>query len=430
MARPATPRRTVAPGLSARARLWLIAFTLVGLAASAGAAYVHFQLLSQPGYASFCDFSETMSCSQVYMSRFGSVAGVPVAIPGTAWFVLVLLLVAAARSGPPAFRENVPSYVFALATLALAVILYLAYASFFILRTVCVLCLTTYAGVIGVFLISGAVTTVPMTNLPRRLIADLRAVATSPVALAVALLFLAGAASAVAFFPREAAFAFPPPPAATAASQPPQAPASQAPASQAPAQPSDPTSEFERWAATQPRVNLPVSADGAKVLIVKFSDYQCPACAQTYEWYKPILAKYNASYPGQVRFVTMDFPLHPACNAAVTRVVHLGACESAAAVRLARERGRGDAMEQWAYGNQTALPEMVRAAAREIGGVTDFDARYAGVIQSIKTEAALGSLNNVRSTPTFFVNGLMIAGGMPPAIFDAAIASELKRASK
>ena len=402
-----------------------MAFTLVGLAASAGAAYVHFQLLHQPGYASFCDFSETMSCSQVYMSRFGSVAGVPVSIPGTIWFVFVLLLVGAARSGPPAFRENVPSYVFAMATLALAVILYLAYASFFVLRTVCVLCLTTYAGVIGVFLISGAVTTVPMTTLPRRVFADLRALAASPIALVVALLFLAGAGSAVAFFPREATFAFPPPPAPAAASQTPQAPASQAPA-----QPSDPTSEFERWAAAQPRVNLPVSAEGAKVLIVKFSDYQCPACGQTYEWYRSILAKYNASYPGQVRFVTMDFPLHPACNAAVTRVVHPAACEAAAAVRLARERGRGDAMEQWAYSNQTATPDMVRAAAREIGGVTDFDARYPGVIQSIKTDAALGALNNVRSTPTFFINGLMLAGGMPPAIFDAAIASELKRASK
>jgi protein-disulfide isomerase len=241
----------------------------------------------------------------------------------------------------------------------------------------------------------------------------------------VAVLFLSGAASAVAFFPREAAFAFPPPSAATAAPQTPQAPPSQAPP-----QPADPTSEFERWAATQPRVNLPVSAEGAKVLIVRFSDYQCPACAQTYEWYKPILAKYQTNYPGQVRQIGLDFPLHPACNAAVTRPVHLSSCEAAVAVRLARERGRGDAMEQWAYTNQSATPEMVRAAAREVGGVPDFDARYAGAVQAIRTDAALGSLNNVRATPTFFINGLMITGGMPPAIFDAAIASELKRASK
>jgi uncharacterized membrane protein/protein-disulfide isomerase len=411
--------------MSARARAGLVAFALLGLAAAASAMYVHYQLLRQPGYASFCDFSQTMSCSQVYLSRFGSIAGVPVAIPGTIWFVLVLLLAGAARSGPPAFRENVPSYVFVLATLALAVILYLGYASFFILRTVCVLCLATYAGVIGVFLISGAVTTVPMTTLPRRLLTDLRALAASPTAIVVALLFLAGTGSALAFFPREATFAFPPVPAATGAS-----PTPQTPASQAPQQAADPGSEFERWAASQPRVNLPVPNEGAKVLIVKFSDYQCPACAQTYEWYRSILAKYNASYPGQVRFVTLDFPLNPACNAALTRVVHLAACEAAAAVRLARERGRGDAMEQWAYANQTATPEMVRAAARDVGGVTDFDARYAGVIQSVKTDAALGSLNNVRSTPTFFINGLMIAGGMPPQIFDAAIASELKRASK
>lgn len=411
--------------MSSRARLGLLAFALLGLAASASAAYVHYQLLRRPGYTSFCDFGSTMSCSQVYMSRFGSVGGVPVAVAGALWFVLVLLLAGAARRGPTRFRENVPGYVFALATLALAVILYLGYASFFILKTACILCLLTYVAVIGVFLVSGAATSVPMKNLPGRLMIDLRALVTSPVALVVALLFVAGAASAVAFFPREATFAFPPAPAATGTSQTPQAPASQAPL-----QAADPGSEFERWAALQPRVNLPVPAEGAKVLIVKFSDYQCPACAQTYEWYRSILAKYNASYPGQVRFVTLDFPLHPACNAAVTRVVHLAACEAAAAVRLARERGRGDAMEQWAYTNQTATPDMVRAAARDVGGVTDFETRYAGVIQSVKTDAALGALNNVRSTPTFFINGLMIPGGMPPQIFDAAIASELRRAGQ
>ena len=31
---------------------------------------------------------------------------------------------------------------------------------------------------------------------------------------------------------------------------------------------------------------------GAAVVIVKFNDYQCPGCGQTYRDYKPVLAKY------------------------------------------------------------------------------------------------------------------------------------------
>ena len=46
---------------------------------------------------------------------------------------------------------------------------------------------------------------------------------------------------------------------------------------------------------SQPRVPLPVANDGAKVVIVKFNDYMCPPCKQTFLEYKPILARWQAS---------------------------------------------------------------------------------------------------------------------------------------
>src|SRR5207249_894184 len=124
-------------------------------------------------------------------------------------------------------RESVPGYLFVLSTAALAVILYLAYASFFVLKAYCLLCLVTYAAVIGLFVVSGAATSFPMTTLPRRAARDLRVLAGSPLAVIIAVLFCAGAATTLAFFPREGAAAASPAPTA------PQATASQ-------------TSEFER----------------------------------------------------------------------------------------------------------------------------------------------------------------------------------------
>ena len=38
---------------------------------------------------------------------------------------------------------------------------------------------------------------------------------------------------------------------------------------------------------------VPADAAGASVVIVKFNDYQCPPCRQTYELYKPIKAKWD-----------------------------------------------------------------------------------------------------------------------------------------
>ena len=47
------------------------------------------------------------------------------------------------------------------------------------------------------------------------------------------------------------------------------------------------------------------------------------------------------------------------------------------------------------------------------------------LLSEIKADAALGSSLGVKSTPTFFINGRRIAGGMPPAAFEAAIELEL-----
>ena len=48
-----------------------------------------------------------------------------------------------------------------------------------------------------------------------------------------------------------------------------------------------------------------------KVLLVKFNDYQCPSCRQSYFAYKDTITKYEAQYPGVFKFETRDYPLEP-----------------------------------------------------------------------------------------------------------------------
>ena len=93
-------------------------------------------------------------------------------------------------------------------------------------------------------------------------------------------------------------------------------------------------------------------AEGAKVLVVKFNDYQCPPCRATYMEYKSIFAKYEASQPGAVRLVLKDYPLESECNVSVTGGPHPSACEAAVAVRLAREHDRAEELEEWMFANQ------------------------------------------------------------------------------
>lgn len=389
------------------ARLALVC-ALVGLGAASAAAYVHYHILADPTYTSFCDVNATVSCTEAYSSRFGSFAGIPVAVFGAIWFAFAALLSVAGMSARPAARESVPGYLFAGSTLGLAVILYLGYASFVLLKVVCVLCLITYAAVIGLFLVSGAATSVPMLSLPRRLSQDLKALVASPLAIVLAVLWIGASASTLAFFPREASV--------TAGGPVPEAT-------------QDQRSELERFMSSAPRVPLAIPAEGAKVLIVKFNDFQCPACSQSYLAYKPVLAKYAASHPGQVKVVLKDYPLSMECNATMRTTLHPAACQAAVAVRLARDHNREDAMEEWLYTHQQEMtPASVKQAARDIGQVPDFDAKYEQTLVLVKGDIALGQSLRVSQTPTFFINGVKVEGAWAPQFFDQAIAFELQRA--
>ncbi|MBS1819214.1 MAG: thioredoxin domain-containing protein [Acidobacteria bacterium] len=400
------------------ARLALIC-ALVGLGAAGTAAWVHYRMFADPTYTSFCDVSTTVSCTQVYASRFGTFKGVSVSVFGGIWFAFAALLSVAGMTARPSVRESIPGYLFAASTLALAVILYLGYASFVILKLVCVLCLITYAAVIGLFLISGAATSFPMLSLPRRAVQDLKVLVSSPMAIALAVLWIGGAVSTLALFPREASAASAAEAAGAGAEQ--GAPAAQVSQAQ--------QTELERFMASAPRVPLVVPNDGAKVLVVKFADYQCPACAQAYEAYKPIFAKYAASNPGQVKLVMKDFPLNSNCNPAVRTQMHAGACDAAVAVRLAAATGKAEQLEDYLYSHQQGMtPETVRQAAKDIAGITDIDTKYAQTLELVKGDIAMGQQLKVNQTPTFFINGVKIDGAWAPQFFDQAIAYELAHA--
>lgn len=396
--------------MPSRSRWMILALALAGLGLATASSWVHYRVLTDPTYVSPCDINAAFNCTQVYLSRYGSLYGVPVALGGVIWFALVALL--AGFSRPDDNKSSVPSYLFVMACIGLSVILYLAYASFFVLKTGCVLCMGTYVSVLGIFFLVSSLSSDSMMSLPVRLAGDLRRLASRPVALLTAVLYLVGAASLVAFFPKEGSQG------AQAAAR------STAPTSKA-------ASDFEAAWNQQPRVNLGIPADGASVIVVKFNDYECPSCRQAEEFYKPVLERFAKARPGAVKYVLKDWPWNSKCNFNVSTTIpgHEAACDAAAAARMARDRGKYDAMAAWLYGNQATTPEKVRAAAQSILGVTDFDKEYALKLPDIKRDIADGGVLRIDGTPTFFINGIK-APMLPVEYFELAINLELKKAGQ
>lgn len=405
--------------MTSRARATLIAASILGLAVTAYATYVHLNLLRTPDFAAACDINATFNCTNAYLSSYGAFTGVPVALLGAFWFAASLFLLVSARASGVPKDDHVPGYLFALSIPALAFALYLGYAAFFVLKTVCVLCLLTYLSIAVIFVVSGMTTKFSLTSLPARFGRDLKALVATPAVLVAAVVLLAGAASALAFFPRESGAAAPATPEAEAAA----AAAVSTPVS------TTEQDQLEKYLSEAPRAMIPVDSPSA-VVLVKFNDYQCPPCRQTYDLYKPLKAKWEKEAPGKVKFVTKDFPLEPECNASIKGGVHQLACEAAAAVRMARANGKSDAMEDWIFANQPSLSlDGLKKAVLDIGGVKDFDKQYPVVLTDVRGDTALGGLLGVGQTPTFYLNGVKLPP-MQPEYLNAAIAIELKRAAK
>lgn len=400
--------------MKAYARPALAALAAVALIASLAALYVHYRLITDPGYASFCEVSETVSCQQVFQSSYGSIAGIPVAAGGAMWGALVFVLAFfGMRHRNSELAGRVAGYIFLLATIGLAAVFYFAYASFFVLGQACPLCMTMYVSVVGIFLISAGAAT-SLTAAPAHLGRDLAAVTKNQAATTIAVALIAASVLLIVLFPREQPLSAEP-----LAIEQPEEPALE---TLSPEQ----IAEWEKYLDSQTPVAELAPQGDAKVRVVKFNDYQCPACRQTWALYRGIIARYEAAHPGVFVYDSLDFPLETECGVGGN---HGMACEAAAAVRMAREKNKGREMEAWLFNNQSfeMTRDDVKNALNDVAQVGNFDEQYPEVVQEVRADAQLGQRLGVNSTPTFYINGIKL-GSLRPAYFDATIRHALKKA--
>jgi uncharacterized membrane protein len=401
--------------MSGKYRIGLVLFALLGLGASIAALYVHYRLMVDPSYSSFCDVSATVSCQQVLESSYGRVLGIPVAAGGAIWSGLVLLLsLYGMRKPADDGARRAAGYVFILATVGLAAVFYFAYTSFFVLRQACPLCMTMYVSVVAIFLLSAAAAG-SLRDLPARLGTDLAGLRTSPTAATLAAVWVVASVGLIVFFPHEQTVS------AQVAEQD-AAPTETLDANQ--------LAEWHQWLDRQmPVTEAAVLPSGpVKVLVVKFNDFQCPACRQAYFAYKGIFEKYEKQYPAAFKFENKDYPLETECGMGGQ---HQFACEAAVAVRLAREKGKDKELENWLFSTQDEFSrDHMKQGLQQIAGVKpeDYESRYSTVSKEIRDEAGLGSRLGVTGTPTFFINGIKVPS-LRPAYLDAAIGYLLQKAA-
>lgn len=134
----------------------------------------------------------------------------------------------------------------------------------------------------------------------------------------------------------------------------------------------------------------------AKVRIVEFSDFQCPACGIAYPTVKKIFEEFSS----EIYFTYRHFPL---------RTQHPFAQKAAEASECAAEQGKFWEMHDALFENQQNLKvDDLKSYASGMGLDSEkFNACLASgkLASKVSADFSAGTALGVNSTPTFFING-------------------------
>jgi protein-disulfide isomerase len=167
----------------------------------------------------------------------------------------------------------------------------------------------------------------------------------------------------------------------------------------------------------------------APVVLIEFSDYECPYCGQ---YARDTFAAIDKDFvaTGKVQYVMKNFPLES---------IHKSAVKAAQAAECAGVQARYWEMHDWLFTHQKELaasPWTGQAPALRLNAATFEQCLDGMMADRVKADQAEGSKLGVQATPTFFVGRVMndggvslvssIRGAQPYSVFEDALTKALK----
>jgi protein-disulfide isomerase len=151
--------------------------------------------------------------------------------------------------------------------------------------------------------------------------------------------------------------------------------------------------------------------DDAKVLIVEFSDFQCSYCGRAI----PTIASLLEKYGDDISIVFKNFPLG----------FHENAQKAAEAGECADEQDKFWEYHDTLFYNQGALDKesLIKYAEDLDLDVDKFTVclESGAMTSEVNEDMKHGQAAGIRGTPGFIVNGVLISGAQPQAVFEAEI---------
>ena len=167
--------------------------------------------------------------------------------------------------------------------------------------------------------------------------------------------------------------------------------------------------------------------DDAPVVMIEFSDFQCPFCRSFWRDTLPLI-KSEYIDTGKIKFVYRDFPLN----------FHPGAMPAAQATECAKDQDKFWEMHDKIFSEQDKLGSgTVQFTANDLkkwaGQIGLDQGKFDSCLDSQKyadeanNDLKDGQTAGVNGTPGFFINGKSVVGAQPFSVFKAIIEEELNK---
>lgn len=394
----------------------LILVSLLGLAAAAYLSILHFKVLVH-GFngPSICSFGEKFDCDVVNMSSFSKLGPFPVAGLGLVYFLYLSLASIYARIVPESSKAAL-SIPFLMLIPGLALTLYLAYASAFILKTWCIFCVALYLSTFISFGLLLSILEINFFSIGSFIVNYLKKIFGGDSKLSFNPRFLGNFAFALVvmalslfiLYANESKYA-------------------------------DDYEDFDHPAylnffnaqKTVPNIDVKgrplFGTEGAPVTIVEFSDFECPFCQKAAFNLKPRLKEFQK----EVAFYFFNYPLDKNCNPYMQRDMHEHACDAAKAALCAQDQGKFWPMHDKLFENQPKFDsKQIQGYAKSLGlDLTKLNECIASdtTKNKILADIEVGKALGIQGTPTVIFNGRILKDWWNPAVLKLLITEEVKK---
>ncbi|MDO8493970.1 MAG: vitamin K epoxide reductase family protein [Deltaproteobacteria bacterium] len=387
--------------------LWfLLIVSLLGVAASYLATQQYFRILTT-GFEteSFCNINEFINCDVAYSSRYAKFLGVPVSGLGIVFYLWTGFLsfwLLRKKEDTAGIRSL--GWFLSVGTILFSA--YKAYLSFAVLHVLCLICLSIYLVNILLFLGWHHSLGIGLTrwgNLQWKVLFQKFGIATG-VVMAVGYLVVFNVQDKIA---------------------------KKSSGSLMEMKPAEILPYYFRQ-STYPFTGNPEAPvwgnPQAKVVIVEFSDFQCPFCKEAAFKFKPIIAEFK----DQVQFRFYHYPLDKNCNASIDREMHQYACLAARATICAAQKGDFWNFHDDLFRNQKEMGEELISKLVAERNWPEEEFRHCledpATDKRVRDDIEAAHKIFINGTPTFLINNRLFRYWRNPDLAREILREEIKRA--